>query len=388
MQSDFIESRKVGAKRRWLIMAQIATTSLALAWVGFKVQWLDRAVAPPVIGAASGPLQKNNDRENLRDVPDTHRHKARETNIAVPVIEPGVWTILRKVRPVPVLGYFVCAVWTAAALSVRWRIILVDDREAPAIAWCSTIWLRSQVISALPVSQVGADVYRASKLLCNGRSVSDSIGVVAIERVFGLIALLGVAVTALGVSRLLPWNLAIGGTIAGLCVTLGLVWGARQIAAIQLLRHRFCRSRIWQVGLDSLAMLRRALGDSRNRTVILALSIAVHALSPLSFVFVDRALGFGTPAWCYFVAVPGVSLAQYLPIHIGGIGILEGGLWVVLGNWADRTPADIVALSAVIRVLGLVWLSLLAFSFAQPIPQFVLGNKDETAAIQPRVSNA
>jgi hypothetical protein len=321
---------------------------------------------------------------------------------------------LAQVRGPWLLAYLLCAVALAALLVIRWHYLLADqtrpqfgvladrqqsrqeERSPPSLAWCAVIWARSQVINLLPLSQAGGDLYRIERASRYTGGVASAVGIIATERITGLMAMVGVAVAGLAGSRMLsiqPADLVLVGgsavllgaiairivrlrspglaTAAGLAAE-GLV-PAETKKASQSLRSPTRRRpgnlfRAWQDHLCIMAgPLRHSARHPRRFLVVLSLSIAAQVLAPLSYVTVDRALGFNTPVWCYLVAVPAVTLATFLPIHIAGIGILEGGLWLFLSRWSARSSADVVAISAAIRLTGLLWLAILTTSFLWPL---------------------
>jgi len=233
--------------------------------------------------------------------------------------------------------------------------------------WCAVTWARSQVINLLPLSQIGGDLYRIERSTRQLHDSAKATGIVAAERTVGLVALALVAAVGLTCSGLLPVPPAIGIGVL-LCV------GLAGCLTVRFVTPRFAS---WAKMNDAsprwIAWLRRTISPliqlasrPKRLLVTLCVSVGVQLLAPLSFAVVDRALGMHTPVWCYLVAVPTIAIATFLPIHIAGIGILEGGLYLFLHRWADLGAADVLALSAAARLLNVMWLGVLATGFLWP----------------------
>ena len=349
--------------RAWLWPVKILVTAIALVVICRSIPWRDRVTLldghTAILVEDCGKtcwIKRDHSGSNVRRVPGQQ----------IASIEPGVATLLGRVRPGWLLAHIACIGTSAVLLIARWRFMMSDLSHAPSTLWCGVIWARSQVINLLPLSQVGGDLYRIERTFRTLGGTTTAIGIVVTERIVGFAALLAVAGTAavycsITHINLVP-NLPLSASVFVICSLL-------LICAVGPLRHYHGKVLSGPIiaitrRLRPLAIPLRRLAHSPRRLVIVSVaSLAIHVLAPLSFITVDRALAINAPLWCYLVAVPVIGIAQYLPIHIAGIGILEGGLWLFLSRWAGTTPADVMALSAVIRILGLLWVAMLAPSF-------------------------
>lgn len=256
-----------------------------------------------------------------------------------------------------------CGPAIGLAAVVRWRLLTANDPSCPTPRWFAVVWARSQVLALLPVGQVGGDVYRCERLRTWIGSTDKSIAVVLMDRCLGLVGMVLVIVIAwLAVDPALALaSIAVVGVVAGLSYL------ARRQAArgVSLLVRRLPRGLANAPGLarDGLMTSLQLFSGHHRVAVMVVLSVVIQLIICLSYLFADRAVGLATPAACYFVAVPLLILAQYLPIHIAGIGIVEGGLWAFLAAWNAGTAADAIAVSVVVRTIGLLWLAMLALSF-------------------------
>lgn len=345
----------------WLI--KIAVTASALFVLINAIPWRDWAtlqdgsVAPILMNDDATCLIKTNGEPRCFPKGDLR------------AIEPGVFTLLSQVKLIWLLAYGACAVCMAALLIIRWRFLMSDFEDPPSIRWCGVIWARSQVINLLPLSQIGGDAYRIERASGCLDSTTAAIGVVAAERIVGLFALITIAAAGLGA---LGWTSA--NTTTELVVPMVIVTVILTSVLFAARRFVDSRSKIntvkpasWSERLRNLCIpLARLTKRPCAFGIALALSIGSHLLVVLSFFVVDRALGLSTPLWCYLIAIPVLTLARFFPIHIAGIGILEGGLWLFLGRWVNLGLGEVMAVCAGIRILGLSWLALLAISFILP----------------------
>lgn len=335
----------------WLI--KIAVTALALFVLANAIPWRDQAALPD--GTTASILANDGD-TLLLQTGDTPIRFARSD---VRGIESGVLTLLTQVRPIWLLAGAICAVCTSLLLVVRWRFLMADSDNPPSIRWCGVIWARSQVINLLPFGQLGGDAYRVERSRGRLIDAATAFGVVATERIVGLLALLSI----MGIGLAVSGGLAVNITLPFMFCT-GLV-------LIAVISSRFTRSPAdchslgsWRRRINhSLLPLTRLLNAPRSFGIMLLFSATVHLLASMSYVVVDRALGLGTPVWCYMVAVPILALVRFCPIHIAGIGIVEGGLWFLLNLWVEISSSNVIALSALLRGTGLIWSALMAVSF-------------------------
>ncbi len=337
----------------WAKIIPWLVTVGALVFIAWTVPWTDHVELVPTVDPSPASVNAHVGHESSNAAP---------THTPATLLQPGVLSILRRAHWIWLIACFGCMAASAVLLVRRWHLLLSQSGPAPSIAWCARTWAQSQVISILPFGQIGADAYRIERSARVGPTLGRCVGIIAIERIMGFMALGLVACTG--------WAIHVGGSTGLLLVLAESIFAMSVIAWIPRLRvlqpvdGSPGESTPWR---KKLARLVEPVSELARRPYqlawILFLSIGVQTLTPITFFAVDRALGLDTPVWCYLVAVPTVILAQFLPIHVAGIGILEGGLWAFLGPWAGRTTAEVVALSAAIRILNLSWSALLAASF-------------------------
>lgn len=336
----------------WLV------TALAVAYIALMIPWRD-SVTYELSTVQSSPLQS--DRSSVEASPLGH-----DLNRCVHR-QPGVLTLLGLVRWPWIAAYLGCMIAAGSLLVVRWHTLLKrSDTLEVSLVWCARAWAQAQVVSLLPIGQVGADAYRIERSTRHTSSLGRCSGIIVIERLVGLISMLLVGTT--GIVFKSQSKMAYLLLIAAAAIAVGVVVAVPRIVHGLLQFDDLTDAPGWRAKIcHCLQACSDIVGEPHTLARVLVQSILIQTLTPLSFAIVDRGLGFNTPVWCYLIAVPAVLLAQFLPIHVAGIGILEGGLGAMLGPWAGRSAAEVIALSSMVRILGMLWSGMLAMSFLVPV---------------------
>lgn len=320
--------------RKLLKFSQWGITFLVLGWAAQSLHWNDLIISAPA------SIEKPNQTLNI-----------------TPEVSLGLRSILLRANPLWALAALLCGTTCTAVLILRWRILWAHlPSLAPWHAFTSA-WIKGQTIAILPTSEIGSDLYRiwwGSSWL---GSTPPLLGLLLIERVIGLIALLVIA----GAGVLFA-NLVLGRHIL---LFPGREWSFMLLFVVFLIAIGYavfkleCFKSLIRIQLiqNSWTLSGSPFSFLRALTIVL-LSIAAHLLAIGVFVLADWSLGLHTPIWCYLVAIPLISLAKFVPCHIAGIGLVEGGLWIMLHPWAGRTTAETTAVSIIVRLVGLTWITL------------------------------
>jgi uncharacterized protein (TIRG00374 family) len=200
----------------------------------------------------------------------------------------------------------------------------------------------------LPTS-VGGDAVRAVYLNAGSRRKVAAILSVLLDRLSGLLVLLGVAcIAALVCPVSLPmWvQLAVGGAAAAAVIGLTLSpWIAK--AACSLANKDGKIARIGKIA----ASMRDAMSVYRRQPRLIvsstALSAVVQASSVLQVGLLGLAIGLDVPWAVYGVATLMVALLTLLPVSLNGMGVREAGMVLFLA------PAGVPAGSAM--TLAFLW---------------------------------
>ncbi len=189
----------------------------------------------------------------------------------------------------------------------------------------------------LPTS-IGGDAVRAWKLAEAPVQRLAALGSVIADRVAGVAAMLVMAclVTLLAHPELPDWVLLLPwGAMGGLlCIFLVLPWLAQKLTKFRLL----------------LLGLGWSRGGWKTWWQALGLSFIVQGFSTLQVILLGIALGLPVPWQSYLLVVPLVTLLTMLPLSLNGVGVREGGLFLLLAPYGVTLEQAIA--------LGLGWLAL------------------------------
>lgn len=193
----------------------------------------------------------------------------------------------------------------------------------------------------LPTS-VGGDAVRAVYLANGSGRKLPAILSVLLDRLSGVVVLIGLACTAAVFSPVeLPsqFRFAIFGI--GACVAMGLLCMPLLVHVVHVFPERNKIRVLIERTRDSLALLRSRPSILLGTTV---LSIIVQVLNAVLVWMVGLALNLDIPAVYYGVAVPMVTLVTLIPISLNGMGLREGGMVLFLGP-AGATASHAVSLA-------------------------------------------
>lgn len=238
---------------------------------------------------------------------------------------------------------FATAMIVNVIAAVRWARLAQPIGFLFPLGYFVWRFLEGQFFSLCLPTSIGGDVVKAYRLSdsTHGRLLAGCT--VVADRLAGLAAL-GVLAGATLIGK--EWKLGLGSTMG---------MGAVLLAAVL--------SVVW-LGVGSLDRLLSLFPEPHAaRTFIGRLlpyqmrpslmawavcwSLLVQMGGAVSVALVARGLGVDQPLSVWFTVVPLIALAMVLPISIGGVGVREGGLAVLLA------PSGVAREQAV--AIGLLW---------------------------------
>ncbi|MEN3315387.1 MAG: glycosyltransferase 2 family protein [Acidimicrobiaceae bacterium] len=226
-------------------------------------------------------------------------------------------------------------VWlVVVALSVlRWQRVLIGiDLPAPVPALASHTLAGLFVANFLP-STIGGDVLRVVRLSSDNGDAPSSFASVVLERLTGFVVLPMISLVALALQPSLL-HLGAASKVALALSVASLVSLAAILAATASTRlgGRLAGHASWFrfVGAVHLGIDRIRRRPGAAATVLL--TSLVYQLAVITTAFAaSRALGISV-GWLPLLAfIPVVAIAQVLPISVGGLGLREGALVLLLG---------------------------------------------------------
>jgi len=257
---------------------------------------------------------------------------------------------------------FVLASW-------RWqRVLAAFDCHVPLRALLSH-YLAGQFVGNVLPSTVGGDVLRITRSSNDTGSTEVAFASVVIERLTGFFALpLLTFVGFLARPDLLDngrsWLalVAAGVTLVFLAIILVL-------AASPKLAGRFKDRENWMrfigavhVGVDGLRK------DHRDAYAALGAAVA-YQVSVIAAVYCAvHTIGLTIPNAAVLAFVPAVAMAQVLPISVGGLGIREGLLALLLHPLGVKTGQAVA--------VGLLWYAMTLVVSLAGAPAFAMGHRN------------
>ncbi len=257
-------------------------------------------------------------------------------------------------------GGFVLSAW-------RWqRVLAVFDANVPMRTLLSHSLAGQFVGNVLP-STIGGDVLRVSRSSKTVGSSDVAFASVAIERLTGFVALPLLTLVGILIKPSLldvphAWiSIVIAGvTVLALCVILF-------VAGHPHLAGRFEKHDNWMrfVGAVHIGVARLHREPKRAAGVLLA-AVAYQASVVAAVWCAVHALGVSVPDAAVLAFIPAVAMAQVLPLSLGGIGIREGLLVLLLHPLGVPTGKAIG--------VGLLWYGITLLVSLLGAPAFAVGN--------------
>jgi hypothetical protein len=275
-------------------------------------------------------------------------------------------------RSLPGTLFFLCTGLALMGLSFvvaawRWqRVLAVYDAHIPLRTLLKHYLAGQFVGNALP-STVGGDVLRISRCSKDTGSTEVAFASVVIERLTGFVALpflifVGFALRPdlVGVGR--SW-LAMATAVATLAV-LGIIV---LLSASPRLAGRYVHKANWtryvgivHVGID------RFRRDPRDAAAALAAAVA-YQLTVISAVYCAvHTIGLTIPNGAVLAFIPAVAMVQVLPISVGGLGVREGMLVLLLHPLGVPTGQAVA--------VGLLWYAMTVLVSLVGAPAFAMGH--------------
>ena len=190
---------------------------------------------------------------------------------------------------------------------------------------------------------LGGDIFRVYDMArASSKTLRPAVTIVT-ERITGVLALLIVAVVALGLYyHSIPapaWIMILVITLTGLTALglLALLLYFREIKEIALRLVPALRRLVTDERAEALASVSTELrGKPRLFVEAMLLGLLVQGLTLMSYFTLGRAIQPDIPALYFFTFVPLIEIASLLPVTINGMGLKEGLL--VYSLKLSKTP--------------------------------------------------
>jgi len=243
--------------------------------------------------------------------------------------------------------------------TLRWGV-LVHARDMDVGFWSLARWYYiGAFFNTLLPTGFGGDVIKSIYLSKATDDAGGAVGTVVLDRLLGILVLLGIGAVAAPFSRADIHPLILIFILLAFLGGIAAFWLLRQRRLIRWLRDRVFR--LLPAGLaqrlasmPSLRSLYDALQDYDNRT--LARAVGMSLIFNASWILINmtagQAVGIQAHFVDYLVFVPLVSLALLLP-SIGGIGVRELS-YVGLFTQIGAAPEQAMAMSLIIYLATVI----------------------------------
>jgi uncharacterized protein (TIRG00374 family) len=263
---------------------------------------------------------------------------------------------------------FVLASW-------RWQRVLAVFGEHIPLRRLLSHYLAGQFVGNVLPSTVGGDVLRISRCSKDMGSREVAFASVVLERMTGFVAL---PLLALLGFLIRPDLLDTGRAWIALVIalaTVGMLALLLALAGSPRLAGRFKDHENWMryigaihVGVDGLRH------DQRDAAYALGASIAYQTSVVAAVYCAVHTVGLTIPNAAVIAFVPAVAMAQVVPISVGGLGVREGMLALLLHPLGVPTGQAVA--------VGLLWYAMTLIVSLAGAPAFAIGHRHAAGSPQ------
>jgi glycosyltransferase 2 family protein len=250
------------------------------------------------------------------------------------------------------LAWFVPAVAlsvaTVPAMALRWQMLLAAKEVSVSLGWLTRTYFVALFAGQFLPAAIGGDAVRVVELGRLTHDAPEALASVLIDRLVGLLSLVGLAVVAVLVSGagsrpgVVLAEAAFGIAAAGALV---LLFSSRLRGAVARWLEPRAEGRRLAVGQRFYDALHAYRAHRRTLAAVGVLALAVQAARVGVIWMLVRALGLHVPDSVVLLAGPVVFAALALPVSLNGIGVREAVFVYFLHGHATRPEAIALGLA-------------------------------------------
>jgi len=247
------------------------------------------------------------------------------------------WTLLaalRHVHPAVLPVAVVVGLFSLVVSAYQWQSLLHSERIHFDLAKLINLYLVGMTFSHFLPTGMGGDVVKAFYVGRDSGNSAGSASAVVMSRVTGFFGMMLVAFPALIIWHtyftrnivllFVLLSLGVGSMIAGAIVSARLLPG--------LFKGKWAKRGLFASAIRIGDALSMSVRRPRSLGVATLFGILFHVVACLNYYSFALALGIDVPLHFYFVAIPLVSLAAFLPISINGFGVRESAFVYVFST--------------------------------------------------------
>lgn len=249
-------------------------------------------------------------------------------------------------------------------MALRWKVLLNFYQISASFTKLLEVIFVSNAVGHLLPSGVGTDIIRVYELSRNKGSSEKVLASVFLDRVFGLVSMLLVALFAAWFAHFsgqLGWAIPLFISLAVLMLPVAFIIIRFVLSKnISLNTNRKLLVKILNFYNRFTSALQQTAIPTYGYYVLILLSVLVQLIRSMVFMCIFIGLGSEVAIIYYFIFVPIVFILMLVPISIGGLGVRESALYAFFGplglSIATCTVSGLVfhALQLVMIVPGLI----------------------------------
>ncbi len=223
----------------------------------------------------------------------------------------------------------------------RWKLILKNMSHHISIGWASINIIIGMFFNLFLPSSFGGDIYRIYHSNKNGINISVAGLSIFSDRFFGLFTLIILSFLSIPIIFINPYMQKFLIPIL-IIVSLFIITVSLFLFSLYLPNSNIFFSKISKISKNII--------DSINlknfKFKILLISIILHISNILCFYIASFAVNFHLNIFTWFIIIPPIILISSIPISIGGWGVREGLLILILlelgANQTEATKISII----------------------------------------------
>ena len=233
----------------------------------------------------------------------------------------------------------------------RWQLVLRADGVRVRFRHLTEINLVGMLFTNFLPTAVGGDVARMYEFSRQSGQNTQAVSTVLLDRMFGLISLVVMAVIALAAGYRYAGERAVLVVVVAVVIGFVIFW-------VLFFNKGFVRKFIWVFKLPILsrfelharALYNSMFGLKHQRGLVISaiiVSLLLQGTEVISAVFIARSLNIEISTVYFFIFLPMIWLVTMIPLSLNGLGIREGAFTFFFGQ-VGVLPAEAVALSLLI----------------------------------------